>query len=147
MVQIVAVMTGFERLNKKLKLLTGPQAKEAIRKASRLAAKPVADAIKQLAPVESGRLKRSIRVRSIRRSRVRIGSRVTTSKLDSVYQGKTFYAAFIEFGRKTGKRKSENRREIKAKPFMKPAAEKSKRKALADYVNGIRRYMQNLGRG
>lgn len=105
--KITAVLTGSESLNRKLESLTSAQSKAAIRKAARPALKPTLAAAKANAPKKTGRLQRSIKIRSIKRSRSRVGARVTTSKTDNQFSGRTFYAAFQEWGWKTGKRKSQ----------------------------------------
>lgn len=103
--KITVVLTGSESLNRKLELLTSKQSKEAIRKAARPALAPTLAAAKANAPKKTGRLQRSIKIRSIKRSRSRVGARVTTAKSDNQFSGKTFYAAFQEWGWKTGARK------------------------------------------
>ena len=104
--KITVVLTGFESLNRKLLELTSKQAKEAIRKAARPALKPTLAAAKSNAPKRSGRLQRSIKIRSISRTRLGVGMRVTTSKYANQFSGRTFYGAFQEWGWKTGKRQS-----------------------------------------
>lgn len=101
------VLTGSEELNRKLGELSSKQAKEAIRKAARPALQPTLAAARANAPKRSGRLQRSIKIRAIKRSRSRIGARVTTAKSDNQFSGKTFYAAFQEWGWKTGSRRGE----------------------------------------
>ncbi len=119
------------------------------------------DAVKRNAPRATGRLARSIRLRAMKRSRSRVGARITTNAYDNLYQGKTFYAAFQEFGWKTGKRvrntdlgikrfkrrtesqvneatrREGRRRQVPAKSFMKRAAEARKDAALKIYKEEI----------
>lgn len=104
--KITVVLTNTESLNRKLAELTGRQAKEAIRKAARPALRPTLSAAKANAPKKTGRLQRSIRIRAISRSRIRVGMRVTTSKYDNQFSGRAFYSSFQEWGWKTGKRLS-----------------------------------------
>lgn len=103
--KIKVVLTGSDEINRKLEMLTNQQAKEAIRKAARAALRPTQAMARALAPKKSGKLSRSIRIRSIRRSRKVVGARVTTSSRDNQFSGKTFYGAFQEWGWKTGARK------------------------------------------
>ncbi|XZE36547.1 HK97-gp10 family putative phage morphogenesis protein [Pirellulaceae bacterium SH501] len=105
--KITMVLTGSEELNRKLEELTSKQAKEAIRKAARPALQPTLAAARANAPKRSGRLQRSIKIRAIKRSRSRVGARVTTAKSDNQFSGRTFYAAFQEWGWKTGSRRGE----------------------------------------
>jgi hypothetical protein len=98
------IVTGSEELNRKLADLKGSKAKQAIRKSSRTALRPVAEAAKSNAPRRSGRLAKSIKVRALERSRSRVGSRVTSSGSDNQFKGRTFYGGFQEYGWKAGRR-------------------------------------------
>lgn len=106
-------LEGDRVLAAKLRGLTDSQSKKAILGACREAIKVIQAEARTLAPKRTGALRRSIKVRSIARSRKRIGVRVTTSATDNLYSGKTFYAAFQEFGWKTGSRKREEARVAK----------------------------------
>ena len=119
-------LTGDKRLNKKLAKLAGKDARKVIRKAVRPALKVVQKQAKKEAPRDTGALRRAIRVRAIKRSRTRVGASVVLGA--PFFTGDTFYGSFLEFGT--------NR--IKARGFMKAAAEKKKRQALAIYKRGIR---------
>ncbi len=101
------ILTGSDRLNAKLLALTTAQSKAAIRSAARPALKPTLDAARALCPAGKGKLRRSIKIRAIRRSRTRVGMRLTTSKSDNAFTGKTFYGGFLEWGWKTGTRSKE----------------------------------------
>jgi HK97 gp10 family phage protein len=148
--------------------LTAPQAKSAIRKASREALKPVVAEAKANAPVRSGALRRSIRLRSITRSRSRIGARVTTSAKDNAFKGRTYYGGFLEYGWKAGKRvrnedmgvgkfkrrteaqvkeaatREGRRRQVPAREFMKRAAQSKKGQALQIYRDETQRWILKL---
>lgn len=90
-------------------------AKKAVRQASRAASKIVADDYKRRVPVDSGALKASVTVRALKRSRVRIGTRVVVpqdklfkqyakrhgGKEPSPRKGETtpfYYPSVLEFG-------------------------------------------------
>jgi HK97 gp10 family phage protein len=141
--KLTVVLTGDKELNAKLAALTGKQAKEAIRKAARPALQVTLQAARSLAPIRSGSLRRSLKIRTIRRSRTRVGMRLTTSKSDNQYSGKTFYAAFQEWGWKTGSRKSKNRRQIAATNFLKQAAISTRSQALKIYASKILEHIRN----
>ncbi|QDV24383.1 HK97 gp10 family phage protein [Aureliella helgolandensis] len=160
------LVTGSATLNAKLNALKSGKAKTLIRRASRVALKPVQEEAKRLAPVRSGRLRRSIKVRSMARSRRQIGSRVTTNKNDRQFNGRFFYAGQIEYGWQAGKRATNEslgvprrkhrtsdqvlevqrrnaaRRVIKGQKFMKRAAKSKRTAAMRIYrrelVAGIR---------
>lgn len=164
------VLTGDAELNRKLRELGGPKQKAAIRKASRAALKPVAAAAKANAPKRSGRLRKSIKVKAIKRSRSRVGSRVTTSKTDNQFKGRQFYSGFQEYGWRVGKRatnadlgvkkrkrrtsvqseyvaaKNAARRRIKGSEFMTRAAKSHKQIALRIYREEVARFIREVAR-
>lgn len=155
-------LEGDRVLAAKLRGLTDSQAKKAILGACRESIKVIQKEAKTLAPKRTGALQRSIKVRAIARSRKRIGVRVTTAKTDNMYAGKTFYAAFQEFGWKTGKRRQKQttpsgkdgkqasqdsgqvRRQIEGKEFMKQAADRKKNAALEIFRTVIDTYIRKV---
>lgn len=52
-----------------------------------------------------GDLRKSIKVKAAKRSRVSVGVNVVTGATDNVFVGDQFYGAFVEFGHFMGKRK------------------------------------------
>lgn len=119
---------------------------KALQKALALAAKPIVATAKSLAPVKSGRLKRAIYSFRDRQS-----TKTREGRLISVKRGKRFqksdrdayYWPFIEFGRavvKAQRGKSLGNEKagffgrtvsaVPPKPFMRPAFESNKAKAL-----------------
>lgn len=153
--KITTILTGSESLNEKLAALTNKQANEAIRKAARPALQPTLAAAKSMAPKRSGALSSSIKIRAIRRSRTRVGMRVTTAKSDSQFSGKTFYGGFIIWGRRIGKRtrriKLANRKDsydsrgkVAANNFLKRAADRTRSTALRLYADGIIAYYRSV---
>lgn len=164
------VLTGDKELNRKLALLKSSKAKLAIRKASRIALRPVVDEARANAPKKTGRLKRSIKLRSIKRSRSRVGSRVTSSGTDNNFKGRTFYGGFLEFGWRAGRRvrnadlgvtrrkrrtvdqvaaaaqKNDSRTMIPAREFMKKAARSKRELALSIYRRETRRWIREFSK-
>lgn len=164
------VLTGSEELNRKLAALKGAQAKAAIRKASRTALRPIADAVKARAPRRTGALSRSVKVRALPRSRVRIGSRVTTSGTDRQFKGRTFYGGFQEYGWRAGRRvrnvdlgaakgvrrtksqaaeaerRNNARKQIHGTEFMKLAANDKKQTALSIYRSETVKWINELSK-
>ena len=150
------VLTGSDRLNTKLLALTTAQSKAAIRSAARPALKPTLDAARALCPVREGKLRRSIKIRAIRRSRTRVGMRVTTSKSDNAFTGKTYYGGFINWGWKVGKRRrislrrsrrdtgADTRKKIAGTRFMNRAAQRTRYTALRLYSRGIVAYIRTV---
>lgn len=92
---------GMEETLAKMASMPERLQKKLIRRAARPAAKEVAAAAKLAAPVLTGALEDSIKVRALRRSRRNkgiIGVSVRTSERDSMFSGDQFYGAFQEFG-------------------------------------------------
>lgn len=167
--KISMIITGDERLNRKLAELKGPKAKAIIRKAARTALRPVQSAVKREAPRRTGRLAKSVKIKAFTRSRSRIGAKVTTAADDNLYSGRTFYGGFQEFGWKTGRRatnkdlgvKANKRRTtaqqaiVKAKNdarklrpgthFMKRAADSTRFTALEIYRHEVGAGIEALG--
>ncbi len=171
MAKVKVVLTGSDELNRKLASLTNAQAREAIRKAARPALKPCLQTARRVAPKASGRLRRSIKVRSIARSRTRIGAKVTTSASDSLYSGETFYGGFQEWGWRSGKRTSnadlgvgkgkrrttaqralakgrnDSRKKIRGLNFLKKSAQSTQEECLYLYRTAIVDYIEKTAKG
>ena len=127
MPKVTMVLTGDRQLNRKLKRLTSKQQKAAFREAARPAIKPVGQEAKSNAKEnkDTGALAKSIKVRSIKRSRSRIGVRVTTRTED--FKEGRFYASFQEYGWKAGNTR------VKGRENLTKAANKKGRLALKNY--------------
>ncbi len=162
------VVTGIEELNAKLRQLRGPLAKKAIRKSSREALKPLAPKVARAAPQRTGRLSRATKVRALKRSRNKIGSRVTTSKSGRGFRGKAFYGWFIEKGWKTGRRlrnvdlgaargvrrnaaqlaaaeaHDRKRRSVPGKHYHRKTARNNRGQVLARYRTSTRQWIEEL---
>ena len=98
-------LVGDRELIKKLKRLKTKDSKAIIRKATRAAAKIIVPRAKELAPVgpkskdhSPGQLRRAINVRSMQRSRSRIGARVSMGA--RAFAGETYYGSFQNWGAK-----------------------------------------------
>jgi len=139
------VVTGDKELNRKLQTLKGVKQKKAVRKASRESLKGhLVSSVKRAAPRRTGLLSRAVKVRALPRSRTQVGARVTVG--DGMFKGETFYAGFIEFGRKTGKRGSGNRRTIPANDFIRRTAKRKRHSVLADYRQRLKHMIIQLAR-
>lgn len=143
------LLIGDAELRGKLSALTDAEARKAVLGATREAAKLIMAEVKRTIPKRTGLLRKSVKVRAIKRSRKRIGVRVTTSKFNSNYQGKAFYGAFLEFGWKTGSRRVSSpkvgekpqpvkeRKQVPPKEFIKKATDRKKDEALAMFRTKI----------
>lgn len=137
-------VTGVEDIDRKLADLEGAIAKKIFRKAIREAARPMLQQVKANAPVGSGELKKSIKLRAIKRSRVSFGMRIGTDAGD--YQGKQYYAPMVELGHKHGKRGLPNRKQIPGRHFIRKAfkdtAQSVKDDALKLILEGIEQHLK-----
>lgn len=95
--------------------------RQELRKAAKLTILPTA---KARMPVRTGLLRKSLKIRAIKRSRVNSGVRVALSSKD--FTGETFYGGFIEYGFRVGARKkkgeADNRRQISGQEVMRSTA-------------------------
>jgi len=127
-------LEGADQLRKKLLDLDKKVARKISSQALRAGAKIVLERARQLVPVKSGTLKRSLKVRAGKRKGGRISFVVQTKAGD--YRGETFYGSFLEFGHKVGKRRrvkglTDTREAVPPKPFLRPAFDQTKDAALA----------------
>lgn len=121
------VVTGHKQIDAKLASLPVTMQKRALRPVMRSGAKTIQRGAKRYAPKDSGRLKRSIKVRSLKRSRKRIGVGISAGSEFAGGGELPWYAVFVEFGvqddgatnRKT--KGGKNRGRIQPKPFLRRA--------------------------
>ena len=97
--------------------------KDGIRKGTRAGAKIVLAAAKRLAPVRTGALAKSIKVRALPRSRKWIG---TTTRL--VNDGAIFYGGFVNYGTKRQR----------AQRFLNDAADEVRESATDEAIRVMR---------
>jgi HK97 gp10 family phage protein len=88
---------GTAELVRKLQTLRGKDGKAVMRKGCRAGAKVMAAAIRDALPSKSGAARRSVKVRSIKRSRKKVGVKVVVDARNA--QG-TPYSQFGEYGTK-----------------------------------------------
>lgn len=90
------VVTGVAEIDSLLKQLPQKLAKKVIRKAIRAANKKTRKDAQGNAPVDSGKLKKAIKLVALKRSRNRIGITVRVDGKD--FEGEEFYPAVQEYG-------------------------------------------------
>lgn len=112
-------ITGDRALIAKFHRLARVDAKRVLRKATREASKVILPMARKLAPKRTGALRKAIRVRATKRSRVYIGARVVVGK--EWFTGEQFYGGFQEWGWRTGKRGASKRRPVPGKHFLQQA--------------------------
>ena len=129
-------ITGIAEVDRALRLFEPKLRKKIERSAIRKAAKPVLASAKAKAPAgPTGDLIKSLKIRALPRSRSRatrgtVGVRIVTS--DVFFQGKQFYAGFVEFGAPGHKHYGRGAAPLQPKPFLRPAADENE-----DVVKGI----------
>lgn len=116
-----------------LETLSSKLQRKAISKSSRISGKILMEAAKRYAPVDTGTLKKSIKVRALKRNRRGdVGVVVGTSQREFV--GDLFYGAMVEYG--TSK--------MEAKPYMRPAYEEKKDEIVSTYQREILNQVNSL---
>jgi len=120
-----------DRLQRKLASLKRVDRRKAVRDASRETARPLWESIRNVAPKQTGLLRRTIKIRAAKKSRVRVGVNVILRGLDMQKSrdraviskrakrkyrndAQLFYGAFVEYGTK----------HFTARKFMKDTAER-----------------------
>jgi HK97 gp10 family phage protein len=121
------VITGIRQLDKALAELEPKVVKKILRKAMRPSMKPMLKQAKANAPVDTGAIKKAIRLKSAPRSRQTLGLDLQIGEQN--YVGKTFVGAFHEFG--TSK--------MEPRPFMRPAYDSHKSKARTNTMEAIKK--------
>jgi HK97 gp10 family phage protein len=120
-------ITGDRTVDRRLKQFGPKLAKKIFSKVIRKAAKPVLETARNAVPVDSGDLRRSLKIRARKRSRRNkntVGVQVVTG--ERFFKGELFYGGFLEFGWRTGKRGSDKRTQVQPKPFLRPAYDQNK---------------------
>lgn len=119
--------------------------RRALSKAGRAASKEIASRAKELAPIQQkpkrgqklrsprGRLKKSIKVRAMKRKKGRVGFRVTTGQGE--FKGDTYYGGMVEYGTTSQP----------AQPFMRPAWDEKQNEALVTYTSEVKREIELAG--
>jgi HK97 gp10 family phage protein len=127
------LLKGDRKLQRKMRRMAERDVKAAIRKGSRAGTKITTRKAKQEAPVDSGAMRKGIKTKSLKRSRTRIGTKTVVG--GGWHKGSLFYAAFIEFGHRVGKKSlGDKRTKVKPNDFMARAHKltetRAKRKAI-----------------
>jgi len=127
---------GGEKLAAALEALGPAMEKKILRSAMREAAKPILDDAKRRAPVLTGQLRKSLKIRSIKRNRQgQVGVVISTEK--GFFKGETFYGAFHEFGTK----------KMPARPFIRPAFESNKAQSVRIVGEAIKIGLEDITSG
>lgn len=125
------VVTGDDALQKKLDEIPDRTAVKLARTANRTIAKGVAELARSFAPVDTGTLEDSIKVKALPRlkeNRSKAGARVVTSDNGSLFRGEAYYGGFQEFGTVN----------MQPNSFMLPALDLSRGTVLAQFGQAMR---------
>lgn len=152
-------LLGDKKLDKKLKELESRTQKKVVRKAMRNTAKAVQKDVRSAAPVASGRLRKSIKVRASKRSRRRIGIEVRTgerSELGIEPSERGYYPASIEFGSRPHQiedvvidgepRKVVTHPGTRPNPFIRGTMDRKRRQYLRKLAREIGRGIEGLAK-
>ena len=142
---------GLSHAQEALATLPAKIQSRVVRLAARKAAKPVADAARSNAPVDSGTLRGAIQVVTLRSRKFKNIVKVAVTPGKKWFNGDAYYAGFIEFGymkaptyRANGKILSKKRspdrsdyEEVLPRPFLRPALDQAKSQVMSIFRNEI----------
>lgn len=132
----VMSIRGGEELAAALEALGPTMEKKILRSAMREAAKPMLADAKRRAPVLTGQLRKSLKIRAMkRRSKGQVGVVISTAK--GFFKGDEFYGAFHEFGTKR----------MPARPFIRPAFEANKAQSIRIVGEAIKIGLEDITSG
>lgn len=131
------VISGGDALAAALAEVGKAMEKKILARAMRDAAKPILADAKRRAPVLTGQLRKSLKIRSISRNRKKGQVGVVISTAKGFFKGDEFYGAFHEFGTK----------KMPARPFIRPAFEANKARAVKIVGEAIKLGLEDVARG
>ncbi len=137
---------GLEELVSALKQLPEKLERQVLRRAIKTAALPMLARAKELCPVETGRLRDSLRLRM--RANKKKGVAALIEIGPGAFKGDTYYGAMVELGHKTGRRPRSaleafrqeftgSRKQVAAHPFLRPAFDSMREQVAAAAIDGI----------
>jgi HK97 gp10 family phage protein len=136
---------GLKEVNAKLRKMERRVAKQVTRKALREGGKIIQAAAKAAAPVKSGLLKRSIKVRAGRSRMGKVDIVVGLGK--KWWAGMSWYGSLQEFGFKRGSRKlGDSRKQVEGKHFLENAYNSTKSAALARVIEALKQGVEEAGK-
>lgn len=118
-------VVGQRELFARLRQLPPKVQRKVVRPALRAAAKVIHAEAKQLVPVRSGALQKSLKVRAQKRKRDSIGVNVQTG--EKFFRGPVFYGGFVEYGT----------RKMQGRHFMQSAFDRTSRAQTETMLRAI----------
>ena len=129
---ITMEVQGLRDAIKSIRQFEPKTAKKAVRRANKASARIIQQQVIADCPVKTGRTREAIKVKAGLNKKNYISALICVGK--SWFHGDTFYAAFVQFGHKTGRRSSSNRKQVPAHDFMGHAYDLKKDAALNKWV-------------
>ena len=143
------VAGAVKKINKALKTIEPRARKKAMTRAARSAMKPILTKVRSNAPKMTSALRKSIRMRALKRRRSSMG--VTVATKDDWFKGDEYYGAFQEFSWKTGSRKQSKsgatRKQIPGLHFVEDAFKASGNGALRRFLVQVPKEIEKLAKG
>lgn len=145
---------GAKEVERKLKELEPKLAKKVLKRGLRAGAKIVRKAAQSKAPIKTGGIKKGIKVRAGKTKKGFISIRVGVG--NQWFTGPNFYAAFVEFGHKVGRRLSKakdaalhdtRKGYVEGQHFIEEAYKASQQAAKAAAIAKILAGIEEVGRG
>lgn len=143
MVKRTYFFVGAGKLAKKLEQLTNNETKAVIRGGCREALRPIQKQAIATAPKDTGDLKRNIKIRALKRSRKRIGARVTIQS-----EVKKHRYSFVLLG---GKKRFKGVRRLlrlvgigKGDSFFKKAARERRRESVRIFASVVDKHIKKV---
>lgn len=132
-------LTGHKHLDKVFQTLPVRVQKKVLRKPLRDAAKIIHAQAKANAPVRTGLLRSSLKVRAGKRSRrFKNEVRIVVVTEGGFFKGKAFYGGFVELGFRRGHRRlGKVRRKVPGQHFIKRAYDQTEQRARRVAISGI----------
>jgi len=117
----------------------GPDALKKIKPDVKKSGEILLEAIKKEVPVRTGKLRDSLHAKEPRKTKETISATITWG--DDVRD----YAAPVELGHRLVYFGKKTWKSVEAKPFLRPGADKSKKKVFDTLTDGMNRIMDDMG--
>lgn len=132
---------GDKKLLARLQKLAGSKFRKSIGKGTRAGAKVILPTVKRNAPSDSGKLRKALTVRAMKKSRTFVGHKVTVNAKKIKSDGKGgFYPASVEFGFKHAKGGAK----IRAQRYARSARDTKQGAAVKKFESTVKEEVDTL---
>ena len=143
MIRITAQLKGVQEVQKAIKQFQPTLQKKLQRKATRKAGKPVLDTARARVPVMTGKLRKNLKLRSVKRKRgsTVVGVSVKTPErhvLGISESDPYYYPSVIEYG--------SAKRNISPRPYLRPALDQNKNNVRQIYASELKSLITETAR-